>query len=30
MKRLGEAETKVKTIEKSVFDEYNSNIKKRR
>jgi hypothetical protein len=30
IKRLGEAETKVKTIEKGVFEEYNNNIKKRR
>lgn len=30
MKRLGDIESKIKTIEKSVFEEYHSNLKKRR
>ena len=30
MKRLGEMETKLKTIQKSVFEEYQNNLKKRR
>lgn len=30
MKRLGEMQAKVKTVEKSVIDQYHSNIKKRR
>ena len=30
MRRLGDMETKLKTIEKSVFEEYQNNLKKRR
>ena len=29
-KRLGDIESKIKTIEKSIFDEYQSNYKKRK
>jgi hypothetical protein len=29
-KKLGDIESKIKTIEKSIFEEYNSNFKKRR
>lgn len=30
MKRLGDIESKIKTIEKSIFEDYQSNVKKRR
>jgi hypothetical protein len=29
-KRLGDIESKIKTVEKSIFDEYQSNHKKRK
>lgn len=29
-KKLGDIESKIKTIEKSIFEEYSSNLKKRR